>query len=70
MLTYSRAKSVSESDSRSFAGKLTENKVPVKLKGYSGRASVDRDLGKEGDAFSEDLMVFLNNCLVTVKASE
>jgi acetyl esterase/lipase len=70
MLTYSGTKSVSESDSRSFAGKLTENKVPVKLKGYSGRASVDRDLGKVGDAFSEDLMVFLNNCLVTVKASE
>lgn len=70
MLTYSGTKSISESDSRSFAGILTENKVLFKLKGYPGRSAVDRDLGKEGDAFSEDLMAFMNSCLVPVKASE
>jgi arylformamidase len=65
LLAYAAGKPVLETDARVMADKLTDHEVKARIAAYTSRSSITRDLGKEGDKLSNDLLVFMNTCFTS-----
>lgn len=65
MFAYSGNKSLAEIDAKSMAGKLSSANIKAKLVSYPNKSShsMNRDLGREGDRVTDDILVFLYECL-------
>ena len=65
MIGYSGKNAAYQTDAQSLAKRLTEAGVRNRLQGYTHKTSgsVNKDLGKPGDKATEDVVLFIRECL-------
>ncbi|MCU0358999.1 MAG: alpha/beta hydrolase [Cyclobacteriaceae bacterium] len=62
LLAYASGKPVQESDARAMVNRLTNAIIKSRAQEYPSRSSITRELGKDGNKLTSDLLVFMSAC--------